>query len=288
MREAKANTIVANRSGESSTLGRFSARSEASARVLSAESGTQREKHVDNTSTWLLARKAHAPMSRVCCAGCSHLLQLDESWREKGRLQDVKTLVSKMNTDRAPPPPDTKALICALHAPQSLQEAMLTHVKACGLMGSDKENCSAEATTQRGFSSLESHTSGSPELFALLNISPADSATPALVHPLCQDCAHANEKALEDEHAHMQCSYDTLALLAREMERLALIDGDLEMSPDEWARWQRERDALFQDLDHVRDVPCDLHSFLWKRNACKNLWFATTQMRPPCGMNSIR
>lgn len=169
------------------------------------------------------------------CTRCAWPIVLESGLQETVAHQDT---IREWKAESWPDEPHTAGSpaeqIKELDVPDALEEALLEHIQKLPVTD-------------------ESEKDGN-SLFTMLNKRmwlDADTAS-RVSHPLCESCAEDARDLLDRELRDAQAKLDTLALMERELERLALVDGDLEMSEADKARWQRRQDTMVRDLDSLQ------------------------------------
>lgn len=175
------------------------------------------------------------------CQRCAQPLQLDASLvgddRTLNRAKDVVLeAFPDFNSEEAP---DLSKRLAALDIDNGLRDVLRMQMTQC--------------STPRGSVEEENNdTQRLDELFHLLSALPMREHQP-IQHPICDACTqqlHEHVSSLIDDARKER---DTLQMLERELVRLALLDGDLEMSAEDEARWQRKQDAVLQEINEVRE-----------------------------------
>lgn len=162
------------------------------------------------------------------CAKCARWMRLDESIT-KASDEQIISLCSAENHIA----PISEDHVACLDIPVEIKEAFVERAK---------HDEPALATPDR-YATL---------FFSLEANSKTDTLYPR--YPVCRECADTLIATMEQE---LMCTYhdrDELALLERELERLALIKGDMEMSSDDMTRWNRDQNRLERDMEKMQDV----------------------------------
>lgn len=159
------------------------------------------------------------------CAKCARWMRLDESIT-KASDEQLQTLCNA-ETHTAPLSEDH---FSRWDIPVEIKQAFVERAKQ------DEPAPAASDRYADVFSSLESN-SKSDTLYAR--------------YPVCHECAVTIIATMELD---LSCTFherDKLALLERELERLALIKGDMEMSSDDRIRWNRDQNRLECDIEKM-------------------------------------
>lgn len=159
------------------------------------------------------------------CAKCARWMRLDESIT-KASDEQLQSLCNA-ETHTAPLSEDH---FSRWDIPVEIKQAFVERAKQ------DEPAPAASDRYADVFSSLESN-SKSDTLYAR--------------YPVCHECA---VKIIATMELDLSCTFherDKLALLERELERLALIKGDMEMSSDDRMRWNRDQNRLECDIEKM-------------------------------------
>lgn len=174
---------------------------------------------------------------KVPCTQCDQWTDLDPSVVSKKQSdEDVKEWMSDTFTRAGG---ETKVASIEermehLHLPSALKEALLVHTQE---MSSEAETPSENKENDLLSTITKEARQNWPEV--------------ETSHPLCEICAEDLVQQLTNELVDTRRERDTLVLLERELERLALVDGDLEMSQEDIARWKRQQDLILRDMKEV-------------------------------------
>lgn len=175
------------------------------------------------------------------CQRCGQLLQLDASLEQidSETLAEARKVVSEAFPHAAQSTsPGVNHPWDALHALPEVRDAVLAQMDAYTPPPESAASAKSDA-------SLPQYT-----LFHILS-SGASCPSDVVQHPLCESCTL---QVLEDRSAQIDRARkerDTLQTLERELVRLALLDGDMEMSSEDKARWQRKQNAIRREVDEV-------------------------------------
>lgn len=159
------------------------------------------------------------------CAKCARWMRLDESIT-KASDEQLQSLCNAEND----PAPLSEGHFAHWDIPVEIKKAFVERAKQ------DEPALAASDRYADVFSSLESN-SKSDTLYAR--------------YPLCHGCAVTIIATMELDLLGTFHERDKLALLERELERLALIKGDMEMSSDDRMRWNRDQNRLECELEKM-------------------------------------
>lgn len=164
------------------------------------------------------------------CGRCAKPIQLAEdlSDSEKSGLNDLIQEINSLSTEATPPTLEEASNTWPL--PESARKAVQDHVRAS--------------------KTSDSHTNDNNAPFSWLRDMPTIPSL-QIQHPLCQECAQVSLDLMIARANEVKAEVDTLTLMEREMERLALVDGDLEMSQEDMNRWRREQDTIAHEIDSM-------------------------------------
>ncbi|WFC95557.1 Vacuolar protein sorting-associated protein atg6 [Malassezia brasiliensis] len=175
------------------------------------------------------------------CQRCGQLLQLDASLEhiDSETIANVRKVVNEVfpraaqsASDGVDDPWDT------LHVLPEVRDAVLAQM---------------DAYTSSPASNISAKSDASLPQYTLFHILSSDASCPPHVvqHPLCESCTL---QVLEDHSAQIDQARkerDTLQTLEHELVRLALLDGDMEMSSEDKARWQRKQNIIRREIDEM-------------------------------------
>lgn len=178
----------------------------------------------------------------LVCGQCSKQVEIGEdlSSGEGSVLHDLinEVLLISIQTE----PPSFEEISAAWPLPGSARKAIQDHVNATPI--SDKST-----------SELKDRNNS-----WIAHIPPLSESS--IQHPLCQGCARACLDQMTARADKVKAEVDTLSLMEREMERLAIVDGDLEMSQEDMSRWRREQDSIAHKIDSMNDEVQSLREVL--------------------------
>lgn len=182
-------------------------------------------------------RPLHMSRCPFTCTSCSQLIFLDQSI-ESADNDAWKNLLDNKYCPLGPTgiPPAEEA-VKSLNLPPSVQDTFLRRA-AHDSPGHAHEGQGADMYVKQ---------------FSLLDAATCDGKSDVR-YPLCQACARAILQSMEERRLRLDQDHKTLSLLERELQRLAIIKGDLDMSDDDMARWRREHDRLEHDVDAVHNA----------------------------------
>lgn len=167
------------------------------------------------------------------CGQCSTRIQTGQDLLvgEGDELHDLIKETYLLNTK--PEPPTYEEICNAWPVPESARKAILDHVDAMSIPFTNT-SCTKDTTNPW-----------------ILHIPPLSESS--IQHPLCRDCAQDCLDHMAARADEVKAEVDTLSLMEREMERLALVDGDLEMSQEDMTRWRREQNSIANKIDSMNE-----------------------------------
>lgn len=174
------------------------------------------------------------------CQRCGQPLQLDASLdtATEETVDEAQKTVEASFSNKAPERAlDFDERLDTLNVHGNLRDALRTQINTY------------KQEPQRGVDSLE-ETSQYSKLFQCFSEIPYGGAQ-AIQHPLCDTCAEQLHENTLTQINEARKEHDTLNMLERELVRLALLDGDMEMSADDAARWQRKQNAVQREVEDV-------------------------------------
>lgn len=167
----------------------------------------------------------------MVCGQCSRPVHINDDLFARVEQDGLKDLIKDCTILNERKPPIFEESLEPWTLPEAARKAIQAHV---------------HATQKPNASSLHDQREKELPDLCLPHIPPLTE--PSIQHPMCQECAQDCVNLLSTRINEVKAEVDTLTLMEREMERLALVDGDLEMSQEDMNRWEREQNTVAQKI----------------------------------------